>query len=406
MLSFLLQNTEDKYFKKGAEMKNDIRAIILAAAVVSLVGCATTTKPSGSGFNAKTISTASYGKKADTFVIIQDASSSMDEQHTHDTRYVAHRDAKQSKLDLSKEALSNMNQTIPQLDFNSGLTSFNGGGAKVHYGLTEHTRTGLDGAIAGIAGASGPSPMDAGINTANSKLLSGLGLGQIAMFIVSDGIADASNAGGAGERSAAIAAAKKVKDQLGDRVCIYPIQIGNEPGGAKFMNELAAIGGCGFATNYLDINSSDSMAGYVIKTLLAPLTAAAAAPDTSPDKITFSADALFDFDRAILKQKGKQSLDNLMAKLGKVKYDVIVAVGYTDRLGSEAYNKKLSVRRAEAVKKYLVSTHSIDPSNVFVDGKGEANPVTGTTCKGKGKSLISCLQPDRRVEIEIAGVRQ
>ena len=78
----------------------------------------------------------------------------------------------------------------------------------------------------------------------------------------------------------------------------------------------------------------------------------------------------------------------------------------TDRLGSEAYNKKLSVKRAEAVKKYLVSTHSIDSSNVFVDGKGEANPVTGTTCKGKGKSLISCLQPDRRVEIEIAGVRQ
>ena len=247
--------------------------------------------------------------------------------------------------------------------------------------------------------------MDAGINTANSKQLSGLGLGQIAMFIVSDGIADITNSGGPGERSAAIAAAKKVKDQLGDRVCIYPIQIGNEPGGAEFMNELAAVGGCGFATNHMDINSPDSMAGYVIKTLLRPIEAAAA-PDTSPEKITFSADALFDFDRAVLKQKGKQSLDNLMAKLGKVKYDVIVAVGYTDRLGSEAYNKKLSVKRAEAVKKYLVSTHSIDSSNVFVDGKGEANPVTGTTCKGKGKSLISCLQPDRRVEIEIAGVRQ
>ena len=384
-------------------MKNDIRAIILAAAVVSLVGCATT-KPSGGGFSAKQLSTASYGKKADTFVIIQDASSSMNEQHTHDTRYVAHRDAKQSKLDLSKEALTNMNQTIPQLDFNSGLTSFNGGGAKVHYGLTEHSRGALGGAIANISGASGPSPMDAGINTANSKLLSGLGLGQIAMFIVSDGISDVSNSGGAGERGAAIAAAKKVKDQLGDRVCIYPIQIGNEPGGAKFMNELATIGGCGFATNYLDINSSGSMAGYVVKTLLRPV-GAVAAPDTSPDKITFSADALFDFDRAVLKQKGKQSLDNLMVKLGKVKYDVIVAVGYTDRLGSEAYNKKLSVKRAEAVKKYLVSTHSIDSSNVFVDGKGEANPVTGTTCKGKGKSLISCLESDRRVVIEIAVTR-
>jgi len=374
-------------------MKNDIRAIVLAAAVMSLVGCATTQAPSGGGFNAKNLSTASYGKKADTFVIVHDASSSMGNQHMG-----------RSKIDISKETLTNMNQTIPQLDFNSGLTTFNGGGAQVVYGLAEHSRGALGGAIAGLTGAAGPSPMDAGINTANGKQLSGLGLGQIAMFIVSDGISDVDNSGGSGERSAAIAAAKKVKDQLGDRVCIYPIQIGDDSGGKEFMNELAAAGGCGFATNHMDINSSDSMAGYVIKTLLAPITAAAAA-DTSPDKITFSADALFDFDRAILKQKGKQSLDNLMAKLGKVKYDVIVAVGYTDRIGSEDYNKKLSVKRAEAVKSYLVSTHSIDPSNVFVDGKGEANPVTGTTCKGKGKSLISCLQPDRRVEIEIAGVR-
>jgi outer membrane protein OmpA-like peptidoglycan-associated protein len=375
-------------------MKNDIRAIVLAASVMLLVGCATTQAPSGGSFNAKQLSTASYSKKADTFVIVHDASSSMNDKHMG-----------RSKIDISKETLSNMNQTIPQLDFNSGLTSFNGGGAKVVHELAEHSRGALGGAIAGLTSANGPSPMDAGINTA-SKQLSGLGLGQIAMFIVSDGISDVSNAGGAGERDAAISAAKKVKDQLGDRVCIYPIQVGDEPGGKEFMNELAAIGGCGFATNHMDINSPDSMADYVIKTLLGPV-AAAAAPDTSPEKITFSADALFDFDRAVLKQKGKQSLDNLMAKLDNVKYDVIVAVGYTDRIGSEDYNKKLSVKRAEAVKSYLVSTHSIDPSNVFVDGKGEANPVTGTTCKGKGrKQLISCLQPDRRVEIEIAGVRQ
>jgi outer membrane protein OmpA-like peptidoglycan-associated protein len=377
-------------------MKNDIRAIVLAAAVMSLVGCATTQAPSGGVFNAKQLSTANYSKKADTFVIIHDASSSMGNQHMG-----------RSKIDISKETLSNMNQTIPQLDFKSGLTSFNGGGAKVIYGLTEHSRDGLGGAIAGLTTAKGPSPMDEGINIANSKQLSGLGLGQIAMFIVSDGISDVSNVGGAGERDAAISAAKKVKDQLGNRVCIYPILIGDEPGGKKFMNELAAIGGCGFATNHMDINSPDSMTSYVIKTLLGPVVAAAAAvPDTSPEKVTFSADALFDFDKAVLKQKGKQSLDSLMAKLDNVKYDVIVAVGYTDRIGTEDYNKKLSVKRAEAVKSYLVSAHSIDPSNVFVDGKGEANPVTGTTCKGKGKSLISCLQPDRRVEIEIAGVRQ
>ena len=394
----------------GVEMKNNIWAVVLAASATVLVGCATPA-PSGGGFNAVNLSTAQYGKKADTFVIIQDASSSMNEQHTHDTRYVAHRDAGQSKLELAKETLSHMNQTVPQLDFNSGLTAFSGGcynQAKVLYGLETYDRDSLGGGLAKLTCASGTTPMGAGINTANSKLLTGLGLGKIAMFIVSDGISDASHtADGSGGKKGAITAAKKAKDQLGDRLCIYPIQIGNEPGAEEFMNKLATIGDCGFATNAMDISSPKTMAGYVIKTLLEPVGDAPA--DISPVKITFSADALFDFDKAVLKSEGKQSLDNLMSKLGKVKYDVIVVVGYTDRIGNEDYNKQLSVRRANAVKSYLVKNKGVDPGNVFVDGKGEANPVTGTTCIEKGmskKKLISCLQPDRRVEIKIAGVRK
>ena len=236
-------------------MKNDIRAIILAVAAISLVGCAAT-QPSGSSFNAKQLSTANYAKKIDTFVIIHDASSSMGNKHMGRT-----------KIDISKEVLSNMNQTIPQLDFNSGLTSY-GSGAKVHFGLSEHSRSGLGDVIAQLTSANGPSPMDAGLKTTNNKFLTGLGLGKIAMFIVSDGISDVSNSGGPGERNAAISAAKKIKDQLGDRVCIYPIQIGNEPGGKEFMHELAEIGGCGFLTNHKHISSPDSMASFVIMTLL------------------------------------------------------------------------------------------------------------------------------------------
>ena len=382
-------------------MKNYLWTIVLAASVTSLVGCATQT-PSGGGFNAIQLSTAQYGRKVDTFVIVQDASSSMSGKHMG-----------RSKIDIAKETLSHMNQTIPHLDFNAGLVAFSGGcfnKAEVLYGLAPYDRDGLGGGIAKLTCASGLTPMDAGINHANSKLLTGLGLGQIAMFIVSDGISDSSHSsGGDGGKAGALEAAKKLKDQLGDRVCIYPIQIGNEPGGEEFMNKLAKIGGCGFASNAIEISSPKTVASYVIKTLLGPVAAApAAAADTPPEKITLSADALFDFDKATLKSKGKRSLDSLMAKLGKVKYDVIVAIGYTDRIGSEDYNKQLSVRRANAVKGYLVSK-GVDASNIFVDGKGEANPITGTTCVGKGmqtKALIACLQPDRRVEIEIAGLRK
>ncbi|MDE2366231.1 MAG: OmpA family protein [Betaproteobacteria bacterium] len=132
------------------------------------------------------------------------------------------------------------------------------------------------------------------------------------------------------------------------------------------------------------------------------------APVAEPAKVTLHADELFDFDKAILKPGGKQALDDLVSQLQGFKYDTIVAIGYTDRIGSDAYNKKLSVRRAEAVKHYLVKEKGIDADRIFTDGKGKANPVTGDTCKGtkKTKALIACLAPDRRVEVEVAGTRE
>lgn len=140
----------------------------------------------------------------------------------------------------------------------------------------------------------------------------------------------------------------------------------------------------------------------------APTPAPAPAPVAEPEKVSLRADELFDFDKAVLKPGGKQALDDLVSQLQGVKYDTIVAIGYTDRIGSDAYNKKLSVRRAEAVKSYLVKQKGIDADRVFVDGKGEANPVTGDTCKGnkKTKALVACLAPDRRVEVEVAGTRE
>lgn len=140
----------------------------------------------------------------------------------------------------------------------------------------------------------------------------------------------------------------------------------------------------------------------------AAAAAVAAAVRTSPEKLTLSADTLFNFDESVLKPEGMRALDDLTSKLAGIKYDLIIVVGYADRIGTEEYNKGLSVRRAEAVKNYLVANKGIDPGNIFTDGKGEASPITGDACKGdkKTKALIDCLQPDRRVEIEIAGTRE
>ena len=107
-----------------------------------------------------------------------------------------------------------------------------------------------------------------------------------------------------------------------------------------------------------------------------------------------------DFDKAVLKAEGKAKLDQLAAQAKSLKLEVILAVGHTDRLGSNAYNQRLSERRAAAVKTYLVSK-GVDANRVHTEGKGETQPVTGNKCdKGRWPRCadLPCLQPDRRVE--------
>ena len=125
------------------------------------------------------------------------------------------------------------------------------------------------------------------------------------------------------------------------------------------------------------------------------------------DKITVAADALFDFDKYTLRPEGKKKLDEVAAKAAAIKLEVIIAVGHTDRFGSDAYNLKLSDRRAAAVKTYLVSK-GVNANKIYTEGKGKRNPVTKPDqCPGKAptKKVIECLQPDRRVDIELIGTK-
>ena len=123
-----------------------------------------------------------------------------------------------------------------------------------------------------------------------------------------------------------------------------------------------------------------------------------AKPVVAAEKITLQADAYFDFDKSTLKAEGKAKLDELAGKLGMVNVETIVATGHTDSVGADAYNQSLSVRRANAVKAYLVSK-GVAAERVLVEGKGEAKPVASNATKA-GRAQNS------RVVVEVVGVKK
>jgi OOP family OmpA-OmpF porin len=129
---------------------------------------------------------------------------------------------------------------------------------------------------------------------------------------------------------------------------------------------------------------------------VAPKPAPAPQPPAAT-KVTYAADAFFDFDKSVLKAEGKAKLDDLVGKVKGINLEVIIAVGHTDSVGVDAYNQKLSVKRSEAVKAYLV-TKGIEKNRVYTEGKGEKQPVADNkTSEGRAKN--------RRVEIEVVGTR-
>jgi OmpA-OmpF porin, OOP family len=131
-----------------------------------------------------------------------------------------------------------------------------------------------------------------------------------------------------------------------------------------------------------------------------PPPAAAPAPKPAPvaEKVTLAADVLFDFDKSVLKPAGKSKLDDLANKVKAINLEVVIAIGHTDSIGSDVYNQKLSVRRAESVKAYLVSK-GVEPNRIYTEGKGEKQPVASNkTADGR--------QKNRRVEIEVIGTRK
>ncbi|HVR50367.1 MAG TPA: OmpA family protein [Pseudorhodoferax sp.] len=172
---------------------------------------------------------------------------------------------------------------------------------------------------------------------------------------------------------------------------------------------------CWRDTNWTPATAAEGCDGAIVAKAAAPAPVAApAAPAATPapapapapvvapqppaaTKVTYAADAFFDFDKSVLKPEGRAKLDDLVGKIKGINLEVIIAVGHTDSVGTDAYNQRLSVRRSEAVKAYLVSK-GIERNRVYTEGKGKKQPVADNkTAEGRAKN--------RRVEIEVVGTR-
>ena len=131
---------------------------------------------------------------------------------------------------------------------------------------------------------------------------------------------------------------------------------------------------------------------------IVPAAAPAPAPAPAAEKVTFEADAFFDFDKSVLKPAGKERLTDLVSKLQGSDIEIVIATGHTDSIGTDAYNQKLSLRRANSVKAFLVSK-GVPADRIFTEGKGESQPVASNkTREGRAKN--------RRVEVEVVGKRK
>ncbi|WP_332739632.1 OmpA family protein [Hydrogenophaga sp.] len=140
----------------------------------------------------------------------------------------------------------------------------------------------------------------------------------------------------------------------------------------------------------------------------APPPAPVAPAVVPPTRVSLSAESLFGFDASTVKPEGRADLDKFARDLASANYQTVTVEGHTDRLGSDSYNQKLSEQRATAVKNYLVTSGKLDGSKISAVGKGETMPVTKPgDCKGTKRTaaLVACLQPDRRVDVEVTGTR-
>jgi len=356
------------------------------------------------------VQSGEYVQNVESFLVVLDASGTMYGSTA------GHR-----KVDLAKDVISRMDRTIPDLKLTSGLRTLGQNfstGTRLVYGMTDYAKGSLTGAAEPITGG-GLTPLTAAINASSGDLQSAPG--KMALIVVSDGLET---------DTSSVASAQRLKSSFGDRICIYPVMVGDNPAGAQLMNQVVQADGCGFNVNANDIMSPEGMADFVKRVFLAkgsgePLDSdgdgvpdhldkcpntprgvkvdAVGCPlDTDGDGVPDYLDKCpgtpvgatvnhqgcwvldglyFDYDKSDIKPPAYPILKEAIMVLKKNPGLKVEIQGHTDSRGSDAYNQKLSERRAQAVLDYMTKA-GIDADRLRAKGYGESRPAAPNDSAG------------------------
>ncbi len=365
------------------------RSLLTLFAFLFLFGCAakqmsTPVVP----FEAVQFDKAAYSSKVDNFLFIFDSSSSM-----------AYPKEGVTKFSQAKAVVNQLNVTLPEMGQTGGIRSF-GHSSKVSntsteliYGMEKYSTAKLDKNFQKITEPGGTSPLYKALNDAQGDF-KGLSGERNAVVIISDGEEMPGNV---------LASAKALKEIYGPSICFHTVLVGDSPEGEALLKEISKIGGClgasgecGFYTTAdLLLNSPEDVACFVESVFLDKI--AAPAPVVVPKKeivkeeVWVLGDVLFGSGSSVIKPGAYYLLDDIASKLEKKPVMSIDIQGHTDNIGSAGSNKELSLRRAQAVKNYLIGK-GIMPNRMTTEGFGFSKPVAlnGTDA---GRAL------NRRVEV-------
>ncbi|MBA3015285.1 MAG: OmpA family protein [Proteobacteria bacterium] len=326
--------------------------------------------------NAK-VASGEYVQKVDNFVVLFDASSSMYMDRTWE-----------SKLEKAKLVANNMNNTIPAgLTLQSALRVFGPNNCDkqectLNQSMSAYSKDSYGQTISAITKAAGLTPMSPAISTSSSDLSPAKG--DIAVIVISDGLANVDGP--------AAVAAQALKDTYKDRVCVYTILIGDDAEGKAVMDAVAKASGCGFATDENAVSTPEGMATFVEKVFLKPAERKACPPPPpAPEKQTFTVELKveFDFDKSFIRPQYYKELLAFGDFIRQHPKHTVNLEGHTDNYGTEKYNAKLSQRRADAVRAFLLKNFSgtIDAARLTTTAHAFNKPIaTNDTKEGRQKN--------------------